>query len=234
MTSTLDTGAREDRVNPVMLRLAFDAAVDQLTQPGLHVVARDNGDLDRATSPCLLDQLAVATQPGHERTGGASPGSRPPASLNALTLVAEISQALRVALAALGYNLFGPGPRTTLTQQVQLWASHAEQWQLEHVDYLAHATREAERWVAAGRAILDPAPTYRLRGHACPTCGHSAVLMWSVTEGEWLRQPALSIDTDRAEAVCAACDSRWGLDFWAQLGQLLEQQQAETLALDCE
>lgn len=234
MTSTLDTGTRQDVVDPVMLRLAFDAAVDQLTKPGLHIVSRDNGHLDHATSPCMLDQLQAATEPGHERTGGTSPGSRPPASLNALTLVAEISQALRVALAALGHDLFGPGQRTTLTRQVRLWASHAEQWQLEDADYLAYAAREAEHWVAAGRAILDPAPIYRLRGHACPTCRHSTVLAWSVTEQEWLRQPALSIDTDRAEAVCAACDSRWGLDFWAQLGQLLEQQQAETLALDCE
>ncbi|WP_206793974.1 hypothetical protein [Amycolatopsis sp. MtRt-6] len=232
MTRTLDETVRQ--VDPVMTRLAFDAAVDQLTQPGLHVVSRDGGRQDHAVAPCLLDQLQAATQPGTERTGGSARGSRPPASLNALTLVAEIGQTLRVALAALGHSQLSPAPRGTLSGQVRLWASYAEQWQLDDVDYLAYATREAEHWVAAGRAILDPAPTYRLRGHACPTCGHATVLSWSVTEQEWLRQAALSIDTDRAEAVCAACDSRWGLDFWTQLGQLLEQQQAETLALDCE
>jgi hypothetical protein len=58
--------------------------------------------------------------------------------------------------------------------------------------------------------------------------------VWSDTEQEWLRRPALSVDTDRIETVCAACDSRWGLEHWAYLGQILDSQQAETLALDCE
>ncbi|MER6665706.1 hypothetical protein ABT256_14280 [Amycolatopsis japonica] len=235
MTSTLTPRtAEEHQADPLAARLAFDAAIDQLIQPNMHTLLRDSGAVERALAPCLIDQLVTATQPGTERTGGSARGSRPPASLNALALVAEISQTLRAALAALGHDLFGTGARPSLTGQLRLWASHAGSWQLEDVDYLAYAAQEAERWVTAGRSVLNPAPAYRLRGHACPTCRHTTVLVWSDTEQEWLRRPALSVDTDRVETVCAACDSRWGLEHWAQLGKVLDSQRAETLALDCE
>lgn len=231
MTHTLDT----DRpVDPVMTRLAFDVAVDQLTQPVHVTVTRDDGSIEQAQTPCLLDQLVQATQPGTERSGSSAPGSRPPASMNALALVAEISQAMRPALAALGRDLFGPGRRERLTGQVRIWASYAEQWQYDDPDYLSYAAGEAERWVSAGRAVLDPPPRHRLRGHACPTCGHATVLVWSDVDDEWVRQPALGINTDRAEVVCAACETCWSADVWEQLGKVLQSQQQETLALDCE
>lgn len=223
------------RVDPVTLRLAFDVAVDQLTAPGVHTITRENGSTDRAVSACLLDQLVAATQPGGERVGGGTgPGSRPPASLNALTVVAEIGTEMRRQITALGYHIFGPGPRWRLSRQVRLWASHAEQWQFADVDYLAHAAEQTQRWVTAARGVLEPEPRYRLRGHACPVCRETTVLVWSDVEAEWVRQAALSIDTDRVEAVCAACDTRWTLDHWAQLGRTLEDQRRETLAVDCE
>lgn len=232
MTSTLDTDHAP--VDPVMTRLAFDAAIDQLTQPALATVTRDNGTRERAATPCLLDQLTQATRPGTERSGSSAPGSRPPASMNALTVVAEIGTEMRQALAALGHQVFGPAPRAPLSAQVRLWASYGEHWQHEDPDYLVYATRQAEQWVRAARAVLEPAPRYRLRGHACPTCGSSTVWVWSEVEEQYVRQAALGIDTDRVEAVCAACDDRWGLDVWTQLGRVLEAQQRETLGLDCE
>ncbi|MGH3861633.1 DUF7340 domain-containing protein, partial [Actinokineospora sp.] len=84
------------------------------------------------------------------------------------------------------------------------------------------------------RAVLEPQPHYRLRGHACPVCRETTILVWSEVETEWVRQPALTIDTDRVDAVCGACGTRWGLDVWAQLGAILDNQHKETLALDCE
>lgn len=234
MTHALDHDQEQRRVDPVMLRLAFDTAVDELTAPGVATITRESGEQERALSPCLLDQLVQATQPGGERSGSSSPGSRPPASMNALAVVAEIGTEMRGALAALGHDLFGPGPRHPLSTQVRLWAAHAEHWQYADLDYLAYAADQTQRWVTAARAVLEPAPHYRLRGHACPVCRETTVLVWSDIEGEWVRQTALWIDTDRVEAVCAACDTRWGLDVWAQLGAILDTQRQETLGLDCE
>lgn len=234
MTSTLDHDQAPQRADPVMARLAFDAAVDQLTAPGVATITRESGEQERGLTPCLLDQLVQATQPGGERSGSSSPGSRPPASMNALAVVAEIGTEMRGALAALGHEVFGPGPRYPLSQQVRLWAGHAEHWQHENLDYLTYAATQAERWVTAARAVLEPAPRYRLRGHACPICRETTILVWSDVETDWVRQPALSIDTDRVEAVCGSCDTRWGLDVWAQLGAILDTQRKETLALDCE
>ncbi|SDC25198.1 DUF7341 domain-containing protein [Actinokineospora iranica] len=221
-------------VDPVAARLMFDAAVDQLTAPGVQTITRDDGTGERGLVPCLLDQLAAATRPGSERTGGTASGSRPPASMNALAVVAEIGTTMRHALAALGHDLFGPAPKTALSTQVRLWASHAEHWQHHDPDYLHHAATETQRWVTAARAVIEPEPRYRLRGHACPVCAETTVHVWSDVESDWVRQPALSIDTDRVEAVCGACATTWGLDVWAQLGRILHTQHQETLHLDCE
>ncbi|CRK55456.1 Phage protein [Alloactinosynnema sp. L-07] len=223
-------------VDPVAARLAFDAAVDQLTSPGVGTITRESGAVERAVAPCLLDQLVEATRPGGDRggAGGGTTGSRPPAALNALAVVADIGTEMRSALAALGHNVFGPGPRTRLSTQVHTWASHAEHWQLHDVDYLAYAATRAQHWADAARAVLDPPPRYRLRGNACPVCRETTVLVWSTEEADWVRQAALFIDPDRAEAVCAACDTRWGLDTWTHLGALIAQQQKEVLAIDCE
>ncbi|WP_026424688.1 DUF7341 domain-containing protein [Actinokineospora inagensis] len=223
-----------ERVDPVQARLAFDAAVDQLCAPGVATITRDDGFTERALIPCLLDQLVQATEPGGERTGATGTGSRPPASLNAVAVVAEIGTEMRRQLAAHGHHLFDPGPRYALSKQVRLWASHAEHWQLEDPDCLAHTADQAQRWVTAARAVVEPPPRYRLRGHTCPTCRENTVLVWSDTEADWVRQPALWIDTDHAEAACAACETRWPLDTWERLGQLLGQQCTTVLALDCE
>lgn len=236
MTSTLDhqEGAAPVRRDPIAARLAFDAAVDQLTQPGMAVIERDGGRVERGLTPCLLDQLVQATAPGGERSGSSNPGSRPPASMNALAVVAEIGSEMRRALAALGHNLFGPGPRGSLAGQVRLWANYAEGWQFEDPDYLEHAAAQTEGWVSAARAVLEPRPRYRLRGLACPVCNEATALVWSDVENEYVRQAALSIDTDRIEAVCQVCDSRWGLDAWEQLGRALQAQQEEAGGYDCE
>ena len=58
------------------------------------------------------------------------------------------------------------------------------------------------------------------------------VQVWSDDEGDFVRRPALRIDAEQVEAVCAACGQRWGLDVWAQLNTMLDQQLThETLAV---
>lgn len=244
MTRTLrhgDEGQEHEQqqapaVDPVMTRLAFDVAVDQLTAPGVATITRDDGSTERGLTPCLLDQLVTACSPGGEHGGGSSggsgTGSRPPAALNALAVVAEIGSELRTALAALGHDRTVTEAR--LSTQVRAWAAHAEEWQYADLDYLAYAARRAEHWVVATRGVLDPAPRRRLRGHACPVCRESTVLVWSDVEGERVRQAALSANPEHTEITCAACDTHWHVDHWEQLGALIAAQQRETLAIDCE
>ncbi|MGI8310695.1 DUF7341 domain-containing protein [Saccharopolyspora hattusasensis] len=201
-------------------RIAFDAAIDQLTRP---VLAQD-----QAIVPSLLDQLADAVQPGSEHTGKTATGSRPPAAMDALALAADIGVEMRQALAVLGEHV-PPAP----VDQVRAWAAHAERWQHEAPDYLTYATDRAGYWVHAIRTLLDPPRRYPLRGHACPSCWETTVSVWSDSNDEApLRRTALTIDVQRAEATCGACEATWPLDQWQQLAALLlQQQQHDTLSV---
>ncbi|MCP3800341.1 hypothetical protein NLX83_13840 [Allokutzneria sp. A3M-2-11 16] len=205
--------------------LALGVAVDQLTQPVTARLVRDNGTITAAVGPCLLDQLAEAVIPGMENTGGHATGSAPPASLNALSLLAEIETELKLALAALAEQA-----APTLLRQVRQWAGWAEEWRLQDADYLAYAADRAMKWVEQARAVLDPPRRYPLR-LACPNCQTRFVQAWSDEEADFVRRDAVAIDPDKSLVTCAGCASSWSLDTAALMFNTLDQQGLETLGL---
>jgi hypothetical protein len=221
---------RPDQSVAAHARLALEVAVDQLVQPGMVQVARQYADGTTRTEWAevlpLLDQVAEAVHPGSERTGKSVHGSRPPASLAPLALVAEIRGVVRQACHGHDHE-----PDEELGKRLRLWVLHAEEWQYEAFDYLAWAADRAAEWVREARLMLDPPPRFPLHGRACPMCRATAVQVWSEEENDYLRRPALSVDPERVEVVCADCGAAWGLDVWGQLAAAIEQQHQETLAV---
>jgi hypothetical protein len=219
-----DAPAAPTRDQAAAARLAWEVAVDQLVRPGLYVIHRQDDRHEVAEVLPLLDQVQEAVTPGSKVPGKTVLGSRPPASLGALTLLGEIRTEVRKTCRTHGH------PGEGLREQVRHWGAHAEQWQHTAPDYVLWAADRANEWVRAARLMLDPEPRFPLRGRACPACGTATVQVWSDDEGDWVRRPALSIDPHEVEAVCAHCGQRWGLDVWEQLAATLEQQlQQETL-----
>lgn len=211
----------------VVLRIAFDVAIDQLTQPGQVRIDRDNGTSTTANTACLLDQLAEFVAPGGEHSGAATvAGSKPPVALGTLALIAEIGVEMRRALAVLG-----EARHALLTDQLHAWAGHADQWQHTDPGYLAYAADRAAGWVRNARALVEPKTRYPLRGKTCPACLAAIVHVWSDDYADYVRRPALEVDTDRVEAVCLACRATWNPDLWEQLARVLDQQRQETLAV---
>lgn len=218
--------AAPTREQAAAARLAWEVAVDQLVRPGLYVIHRQDDGQEVAEVLALLDQVREAVTPEGRRSGAAGKlGSRPPASLGALGLLAEIRTEVRKTCRGHAHDA------RTLREQVREWGAHAGDWQHAAPDYVLWAADRANEWVRAARLMLDPEPRFPLRGRACPACGTATVQVWSDDESDWVRRPALSIDPDRVEAVCAHCRHSWGLDVWAQLNEVLDQQLAhETLA----
>jgi hypothetical protein len=204
--------AAEASQRAAMARLVWETAVDQLVRAGFVTLLRDDGTIERAEVLPLLDQLAEAVMPGGEYTSGGGLGSKPPADLTALSLLAEISTEVRRCCAGHDHpHLAELGP------QVDRWAAHAEQWQHDAPEYVCWAAAVAGDWVRRARLILDPPRRYTLRGRACPVCRATAVQTWSEDEGDFVRRPALAIDSDRTEVVCGACAQRWPLGAWTAL-----------------
>ncbi|MCS7484678.1 hypothetical protein ACFFQW_49195 [Umezawaea endophytica] len=203
-------------------RLAWEAAVDQLVQPGLYVLHRQDDRHEVAEVLPLLAQVQEAVTPGSKRAGATGKlGSRPPASLGALELLAEIRHEVRRACVGHRHSYRNPA---NLLEVVRTWGGHAEDWQHAAADYVLWAADLAAEWVRTARLLLDPVPRYPLRGRACPVCGVATVQVWSDEEMDFVRRPALSIDPEQVEAVCAGCEQRWPLDVWAQLAQTLDEQ----------
>jgi hypothetical protein len=203
-------------------RLVWEISVDQLVQPGRARIVRDNGSVEFGEVLPLLTQVAEAVRPGLESTGGRAPGSRPPASLGALSLLADI----RTQLGQCCRSCDHPRPRH-LAGRLREWAAHAEHWQLDAPESVFWAASVAEGWVREARQLLDPPPKLALRGRACPVCRASSVEVWSEEQCDFVRRPALSIDAGRAEAVCGACVQRWPLDAWARLAKAIAEQAGE-------
>ncbi|GAB3873842.1 hypothetical protein GCM10029964_014780 [Kibdelosporangium lantanae] len=209
-------------------RLAWEVAVDQLVQPGQAVITREGGGTELAPVHSLVEQVTHAVMPGNERnakiTGSAS---RPPASLGAVGLLAEVRQ--EVIRCCRGHDHPQPGE---LADRLRWWVAHAEDWQHTAPDYVLWAAEVATDWVRQARQLLDPSPRFTLRGRACPVCGTSTIQVWSDEEGDYVRRPALSIDPERVEAVCGDCGQCWGLDVWAQLAAAMDAALThETLAV---
>ncbi|MBP2320466.1 hypothetical protein JOF56_000851 [Kibdelosporangium banguiense] len=208
-------------------RLAWEVAVDQLVQPGQERIRREDGTEEIAEVLCLLDQVDEAVMPGMENTGGYGGGSKPPASLNALALLAEIATEVRACCRSHDHEAF-----ETIPDQVRAWVAHAADWQHSYPEYVVWAADRAARWVTQARLLLNPPPRFVLRGKACPVCDVDTVLVWSDEESDFVRRPALAIDPDRIEAVCANCGQIWGLEIWAQLAATLDRQLTQdTLAV---
>jgi len=208
-------------------RLSWEVAVDQLIQPGQHRVHREDGSTETAEVLPLLRQVEEAVLPGSKVSGKTLLGSRPPASLGALALLGEIRAEVRGCCRTHGHPEF-----TTLAEQLRAWIGHADEWQLDARDYVVWAAEQATRWVQQARLVVDPEPRFPLRGKACPTCGVDVVQVWADDQDDYVRRPALYIDPDQADAVCAACGLRWPLDVWVQLNTALHQQLThETLAV---
>jgi hypothetical protein len=200
----------------------WEVSVDQLVQPGRARIVRDNGTAEFAEVLPLLTQVAEAVRPGLESTGGRAPGSRPPASLGALSLLADIRAQLVQCCAGHDH----PRP-ASLAGMLRQWVRHAGDWQTDAPESVFWAAALAEGWVREARQLLDPPPKLTLRGRACPVCRAASVEVWSEEECDFVRRPALSIDAGRAEAVCGACVQRWPLDAWDRLAKLIAHQASE-------
>ncbi|GAA2657968.1 MULTISPECIES: hypothetical protein [Actinosynnema] len=200
-------------------RLTWEASVDQLVMPGLYVLHRQDDRHEVAEVLPLLKQVQEAVMPQGRRSGPAGAlGSRPPASLGALSLLGEIGAEVDRTCCGHGHDARG------LPERVRAWVAHAEPWQHHDPEYVLWAAELSQGWVRAARALLDPAPRYPLRGRACPTCGTATVQAWSEDAEDWVRRPALSVDPEQAQVVCADCGRCWPLDAWVQLGELMDAQ----------
>lgn len=225
---TGQTPAGISRDEAATARLGWEVAVDQLVQPGQAVITREGGGTELATVHSLLDQVTHAVMPGNEHnakiTGSAS---RPPASLGAVGLLAEIRQELRRCCRPHDH-----AQPELLADRLKWWVEHAEDWQHSYPDYVVWAADLATDWVRQARHLLDPPPRFTLRGRACPVCRTSTIQVWSDEEGDYVRRPALAIDPERVEAVCGECGQCWGLDVWAQLAAAMDTALTrETLAV---
>lgn len=218
----LEPAAPPTRDQAAAARLAWEVAVDQLVRPGLFVLHRQDDGQEVAEVLPLLAQVQEAVTPGSKRAGATGKlGSRPPASLGALELLAEIRHEIRRACLGHRHDYRDPAD---LLELADTWGAHADEWQHEAPDYVLWAADRANEWVRAARLLLDPVPRYPLRGRACPACGVATVQVWSDDEADFIRRPALSIDPEQVEAVCGGCWQRWPLDVWAQLAQTLDDQ----------
>jgi hypothetical protein len=198
-------------------RTALREAVDALTMPKVLDVEHDDGTRSTADVPALLTQLANEINGIEPGSAGFTARSRPPMRLDALQLLTDIDRAV------------GARDSATRVATVHRWGQDCAS-ALTGAD-LVDASRLAEDWLRGVRELLNPTPKHRLTV-ACPACG--ATKVWShedADNGETYARPALSIDEPSASCVCDACGARWRIELWEHLGQVLEQQKLETLAV---
>ncbi|MBP2325352.1 hypothetical protein JOF56_005737 [Kibdelosporangium banguiense] len=209
-------------------RLEWEASVDQLIQPGQAAITREDGTTELAVVHSLLEQVAGAVLPGNERNGKVSSNaSRPPGSLGAVSLLAEIRQ--EVTRACQGHDEHAQPD--TVAERLRLWVGHADSWQHHYPDYVVWAAATTSDWVRQARQLLDPPPRVALRGQTCPVCAACTVQVWSEDDEDFVRQSALAIDPYRVAVVCAGCGQSWGAEIWQQLAATLDRQlRHETLA----
>jgi hypothetical protein len=144
---------------------------------------------DVAELPPLLDQILDAVQSSSSTGGPAGAGAhRSPIGLDAADLLADIRAAL------------GARPGDDLHARLRAWAPS---------DLDAAADR-AERWVADGRALLNPRRTLEAKA-PCPVCGNRHVWQLDPATGERVRRAALQIDyaTGSARCIAPSCTGYW-------------------------
>jgi hypothetical protein len=199
-------------------RVALRAAVVALTTPEVLDVEREDGSLSTAVVPALLTQLAGEIN-GMEGVGSFTARSRPPLRLDAMQLLTDIDRVTGCRQAA------------GRLEAVHTWGQDCASGLAGEA--LLKASALAEDWLRSTRELLDPTPKRRAHGVPCPSCG--ATKVWSHEDAdnhEHYARPALGIDETAAACICDACGARWGVELWAHLQQVLEQQKAEILAVE--
>lgn len=199
-------------------RAELRTAVDALVHPQTRDIVRDDGETSAVVAPALLSQLADDVARSASAADGAfAARSRPPGWVEAMQLLGEVDRVVGAR---------HPGERC---EAVHRWGQTCAA--LPPSTALIDAADRATRWHQSVRELLDPSPKHRARGVPCPACGAEKV--WDrVDHGndEHYTRPALSVDEHAGMCVCAACEASWGIELWAHLQQVLEQQRHETLA----
>lgn len=194
-------------------RAVLREAVDELSTAKVIEIEHDDGSRSHAVAPSLLAQLANDIN-GIEPGGSFTARSRPPLRLDAMQLLREIDVTTCCRVTA------------ERSLDVHTWGQRCAS-ALTGAD-LIDASDTARRWLDSVREMLDPAPKRRARGVPCPRCGAAKVWAREDTDNdEAYSRPALMVDETRGACVCEACGASWGIEFWAHLAAVLEQQARE-------
>lgn len=200
-------------------------AVDALTNPTRTKLRRDDGTVDHVELDSLWVQLCDAVgNSGEGGTGSSKPGSRPPADLEALTLLLHIEWV--VAMGCRTYRI--PFEHTEPVKErvgrtLRSWVSAV----VSAKGDVGTLEAQIRKWVGQIRdtVIGDRIRPRRLRGHRCITCG-SAGIRRDNADGEptivWPLMLTFSEDGQVRAAECEAC----GEVFWRgdDLHRLVEGQ----------
>lgn len=146
----------------------------------------------------LLDQLRVGVPSSTAGVSGSAPGSKPPASITALSELSSITTEAR-RWVEYGFGL------STVSVEVDLLTLRARAATIDHHDDLKELDHCVTRWWAHAR-VATTWDTPPLRPYVpCPA------------EGCGLRG-GLRVTSDPLAAVCLECDSAWDATTIDQLG----------------
>ena len=187
----------------------------ELTQPHTRLVPsrEDPNTYVRGTEYPLLQLLEEAVGSSYGvGGGGGSDRATAPVDLSALTLKAEIDQAIGEWERFTGAT---PAPGASLCTRARLWFSTlSDENYLRWVDTLMS-------WASQIREILEPTKRVPLRGAPCPTCGEALVSMPSpLPGGSRTITPALLAHLVPGEpwVECRVCTSRYDKGQLKDLG----------------
>jgi hypothetical protein len=201
------------------------AAVDALTLPIDQALPDpDPWQTPRVKLPCLLDQLADATQSSSSRGGASRNRHSAPLALDVVILLAEIDRALYRGLA---------GTKTTPRGRPALmraWAARSGHWRANGPAYLVYAASLATQWLDKTRAILAAHPATREPyGAPCPHCHATTVFVVSPEGDQRVQRSALYLDTEQVSVTCRACGDGWPTNHLNFLAAVLEDGQRSSL-----
>nr|QOL00340.1 hypothetical protein [uncultured organism] len=173
-------------------------AVEALTYRQRDTVSRDNGTTEVVFVDSLLDQVIAMVRPSGEASRGGSssgkPHSRPPLSVDALTLIVEIERCTESHDLAAGIR--------TIARTLERTHDTAGQ-----TDF----TERLRRWIVRVKAMTGNAETRtRPLPINCPAC--QSFWVWDLRDGEPVRTYAV-FTTFRGDEVasfgCLVCKTTW-------------------------
>lgn len=198
-------------------------AVDGLTKPYRQRLERDGGATEWVQVGSLLEQLTEAVQSGAGDSGPGVQGSRPPLDVACVSLLIEISDAVRD-----GCRGFDIKRRFDTAADLRQLASRLTREQ-DNTDEIAWWVEALRGWCSRIRATIssDPDRSWRLHGIPCPDCSTRYVHEWD--DGQKLRRPAIHViwSNGLVRAIqCNACAATWyrGTDLDDLCARLLNQQ----------